>query len=275
MKILLLVLAVAMGGAAQTPPGGVVVPLPPTPATDAEMFLGKLTGTVAAVTGTDIEITVRDPYVPRAGDRVDLYQQGPGSPPFAGFWSVTYAEGDIVRAKLEKNFEEPARGMRAVVFSGLPCCMKVAFNLALGLPEDPRVAAQDRLNGLLRLRTVEARATRAFEEARQSLATGDFAAAAPALRQAAELSHEGAAYELFRMYTGGKPGAPDRNEAAKWLRRAAELGNLEAQRDLGLAFEGRFDLLAKDPEKARAWLRKAAAGGSREALEALKGPPEK
>jgi hypothetical protein len=269
MRIFLMLLAVVAG---QIQTDRIVVPLPgPPPATDAEALIGKVAGTVAGVTGTDIEITIRDPYVPRKGDRVELYEQGRGSPPFAGWWSVTYAEGDIVRAKVEKNFEAPAAGMKAIVFSGLPCCIKVPFNLALGLPEDPRIAAQDRLNGLPRLRDIEARATRAFEEARRALAAGDYSAAAPALRQAAELSHEGAAYELFRIYVGRKPDAPDRSEAAKWLRRAAELGNVEAQRDLGLAFEGRFDVLGKDPEKAQAWLRKAAAGGSREAGEALKG----
>jgi hypothetical protein len=271
MKVFLLLLAAAAGGALEAQPDGIAVPLPsPAPANDADALLGKVAGVVAAVTGTDVEIAVRDPYVPRTGDRVELYETGPGSGTLAGWWSVTYAEGDLVRAKAERSFQAPARGMKATVFSGLPCCMKIAFNLALGLPEDPRVAARDTRNGRPRLRDVEARARKAFGQAQGALAEGNYAAAAPALRQAADLGHEDAAYELFRMYAAGRRGGPDRNEAAKWLRRAAELGKVEAQRDLGWAFEGRFDVLPSDPEKAQAWLRKAAAGGSREAADALK-----
>jgi hypothetical protein len=271
MGLCLVLLLATAGAAPQTPPPGIVVPLPASPpATDAEALIGKVAGVVAAVTGTDVQLAISDPYVPCIGDRVELYEQGSGGAPFAGFWSVTYAEGDVVRARLVQNFEAPARGMRAVVFSGLPCCMKIAFNLALRLPEDPRVAAQDRLNGLPRLRDVEERAKKAFERAQHALAEGSYPAAAAALHQAAELSHQDAAYALFRMYADKRPGAPDRSEAAAWLRRAAELGKVEAQRDLGFSRQGRFDLLPKDSEKAQAWLRKAAAGGSHEAAEALK-----
>ena len=252
--------------------GGIVMPFsPPPPATDAEALLGRVNGVLASISGSELQIEIRDPYVPRVGDRVDLYESGSGGAPLAGDATITYAEGDIVRAKATQVYRPLACGMKTVVYSGLSCCMKVPFNLALGLPEDPRVAAsQDRTNGWLRLREVEARGRKLFEQAQSALAEHNYAAAASPLRQAAELDHEDAQYELFRMYVSKAQEAPGAAEAANLLRRSAELGKVEAQRDLGFALQGRFDVLGADAGKAQAWLRKAAAGGSREAKEALR-----
>ena len=117
---------------------GVVVPAPPPPpATDAEALTGRIEGAVAGLDGTEIVLALPAPFVPRIGDSVEVYEQGSGGAPFVGWWNVAYAEGDTVRAKPGKSFRAPARGMKAVVFAGLPCCLKVPFNLALGRPDDP------------------------------------------------------------------------------------------------------------------------------------------
>ena len=61
----------------------------------------------------------------------------------------------------------------------------------------------------------------------------DEAEAARWFRRAGELGHAGAQFELGRLYGGGRGVARDDAAALQWYRRAAELGHEEAQREFG------------------------------------------
>ncbi|MBQ0066650.1 MAG: SEL1-like repeat protein [Phascolarctobacterium sp.] len=76
---------------------------------------------------------------------------------------------------------------------------------------------------------------------------------------AAEQGDAEAQFEVaFRYFTYG-----EYEQAVKWLRRAAENGNIEAQCHLGQCYyEGVGYGIEKDYEQAVKWLRKAAEQGS-------------
>lgn len=87
-------------------------------------------------------------------------------------------------------------------------------------------------------------------------------------RKAAELGHAEAQYHLGQYFKFRRePGA--REKAEKWLRKAAEQGHCEAQYQLGWMLETRRG--TADAAEAAAWYRKAAKKGNREAICALAG----
>ena len=53
------------------------------------------------------------------------------------------------------------------------------------------------------------------------------------------------------------------NPALKWLRKAAEEGDPEAQYDLAECYESGTGGVDRDPSQAYAWMQKAAKGGSK------------
>ena len=63
---------------------------------------------------------------------------------------------------------------------------------------------------------------------------------------------------------------PNLGEAARWYRRAAEQGDVEAQKRLALLYlQGRG--VAKDSQEAEKWYSKAAGQGDPDAQSALNG----
>lgn len=75
----------------------------------------------------------------------------------------------------------------------------------------------------------QAQAKAAYERASQQRAVGDQAGAVESLRQAAELGHGGAAYELGIAYLSGRGVPKDLEQSAVWINRAADLGDPSAQ----------------------------------------------
>jgi len=67
--------------------------------------------------------------------------------------------------------------------------------------------------------------------------------------------------QLGRMYFLGDGVPKDEAEGLRWFRKAAERGESQAERILGLAYESGQAGLAKDEEKAVYWFRKAADHG--------------
>lgn len=73
------------------------------------------------------------------------------------------------------------------------------------------------------------RARIAYERAVEARASGDPSAAAAKFREAAELGHANAAYELALAYLEGRGVAKDLDQSAMWLNRSADLGDPGAQ----------------------------------------------
>ena len=88
------------------------------------------------------------------------------------------------------------------------------------------------------------------------------------LRKAAEMGHVDAQYDLGVRYAYGGGVARDDAIAAKWLILAAEQGHLDAQMQVVAIFEQGMGV-SRDPEKAVEWLRKAAAQENAEAQRRL------
>ncbi|MFW1410905.1 tetratricopeptide repeat protein, partial [Vibrio parahaemolyticus] len=65
-------------------------------------------------------------------------------------------------------------------------------------------------------------------------------------------------------YDFGQGVAQDHAEAVRWYRRAADLGNVIAMKNLGLSYRD-GEGIGKDFAEARRWLEKAAAAGDEDA----------
>jgi len=75
-------------------------------------------------------------------------------------------------------------------------------------------------------------------------------------------------YNLGTMYMNGAGVPKDREQARKWLEKAADQNHADAQNALGLMYwKGRG--VDKDREQARQWFEKAIAQGHREAYHHL------
>lgn len=77
-----------------------------------------------------------------------------------------------------------------------------------------------------------------------------------------------AALALAEIYDQGRDVDPDPLQALAWRRRAADLGDVAAQFDLGLRYEHGWGA-PRDSQASRYWLQRAADGGSGEARQAL------
>ena len=87
-------------------------------------------------------------------------------------------------------------------------------------------------------------------------------------KRAAELGHVEAQCDLGNCYYGGKDVAQDYIEAVKWYRMAAEQGNVKAQDGLGECYYYGFGI-SKDYSEAVKWYRKAAEQGYASAQKTL------
>ncbi|KAK3707092.1 hypothetical protein QZH41_004163 [Actinostola sp. cb2023] len=76
---------------------------------------------------------------------------------------------------------------------------------------------------------------------------------------------------LHKYYMSGEcpEGKPQPLKAIYYLKRAAEIGDIESQKELGLTYLTGVSEVPKDLEKAKRWLRKAANHGSIEAKEGM------
>ena len=84
-------------------------------------------------------------------------------------------------------------------------------------------------------------------------------------RKAAELGNADAMDVLGSFYESGFGFAKDEAEAARWYRKSADLGHAEAMNDLGILYvNGRG--VAKDDAEAARWFRKAADLGNADAM---------
>ncbi len=79
------------------------------------------------------------------------------------------------------------------------------------------------------------------------------------LESSAESGHKEAAFDLAFLYLNGTKLGKDRVKALHWLTRSAEMGQVDAQYFLGMAYK------KSDPKQAAAWLKMAADGGHLEA----------
>ena len=87
-------------------------------------------------------------------------------------------------------------------------------------------------------------------------------------RKAAELGNTDAQFNLGLMYTKGQGVVQDDMEAARWYRKAAEQGNASAQVNLGWVYENGRGVAKSDVEAVR-WYRKAAEQGEAYAQRSL------
>lgn len=90
--------------------------------------------------------------------------------------------------------------------------------------------------------------------------TADKAEAVKWLRKAAEKGNVRAQYNLGMMYDKGDGVPKNLKEAAGWYRKAAEKGHVQSQFNLGLMYTN-GEGVPKDRKEAVKWLRKAASKG--------------
>jgi len=88
-------------------------------------------------------------------------------------------------------------------------------------------------------------------------------------RRAAQMGHVGGAKALARMLEKGQGVERDLAESFQWFKLAAQHGDAESQRNLGVFYENGWSLRAPDPDSAARWFGKAAAQGHPPALLAL------
>lgn len=91
--------------------------------------------------------------------------------------------------------------------------------------------------------------------------TKDYGEAAKWFRKAADQGYVNAQNALGVMYYDGRGVAKDYGEAAKWYRKAAEQGNAAAQRSLGYMYQFGYGV-TKNYQEAIKWYTKAAEQGN-------------
>ena len=79
-----------------------------------------------------------------------------------------------------------------------------------------------------------------------------------------------AAYDLGLRYFRGDGVRQDSYQALKWMRDAAERGDLQAQKAVGRLYLSGLEEMGSDPQEAEKWLSIAAGRGDKEAAELLK-----
>lgn len=97
-----------------------------------------------------------------------------------------------------------------------------------------------------------------FEDGEDAYNRGDFASAARSWLLAAELGDVEAQYNLGLLYVDGQGVPQDNVEAAEWWRLAAEQGYAHAQHNLGVMY-AKGQGVPQDNAEAAKWRRRAAA----------------
>ncbi|MDP6474566.1 MAG: tetratricopeptide repeat protein [Alphaproteobacteria bacterium] len=108
-----------------------------------------------------------------------------------------------------------------------------------------------------------------FDEGMAAYKAGDYAAALPELRAAAEGGQARAQYALGTMYNEGRGVAPDSAVAAEWWHKAAAGNHAQAQFALAVLYSSGSGV-AKDNVAAHMWFSLAAARGKKNAKRLLK-----
>jgi TPR repeat protein len=103
-----------------------------------------------------------------------------------------------------------------------------------------------------------------FERGMQYGKAGDFAAALPLIRSAADAGHADAQFTLGTMYANGQGVPLSKTDAIAWFERAGARNHPRALYNLGL-YHDRGIGVAKDMVRALAWYRRGAAAGDAQA----------
>ena len=100
-----------------------------------------------------------------------------------------------------------------------------------------------------------------LEDGESALKNSDYVVALDRLKPLADRGNPKAQLDLGSMYLGGLGVVKDPSKANDWFRKAAERGNIDAQRQLAAGyFTGRFGL-PKDIDQAMSWYHRAAEHG--------------
>jgi TPR repeat protein len=105
-------------------------------------------------------------------------------------------------------------------------------------------------------------------DAMAAYSAGDYERAVRLFTQAAEQGEVNSQRNLGLMYMQGKEAPQDYDKAAYWLRKAAEQGNADAQYRLSSLYNDGLGV-PEDIEQALYWIRKAAAQGHAESQNVL------
>lgn len=103
-----------------------------------------------------------------------------------------------------------------------------------------------------------------FERGMQLGKAGDFAAALPLIRSAADAGHADAQFTLGTMYANGQGVPLSKTDARLWFERAAQKNHPRALYNLGLYHE-RGISVPKDMSTALSWYRRGASNGDAQA----------
>jgi uncharacterized protein len=108
-----------------------------------------------------------------------------------------------------------------------------------------------------------------FEDATAAFNRGDYEAVLRVVRPLADQGNAKAQALLGTMYENGEGMAQDLAEGVKWLRKAAEGGEVSAQDYLGVLYATGDSGLEQDYSQAAKWYRKAADQGDPHAQNSL------
>ena len=104
----------------------------------------------------------------------------------------------------------------------------------------------------------------ALDDAKRDYNAGNYAKAAAAFKELAQLGDAQAQFNLGAMYSNGLGVPRDYKESVKWCRRAAEQGHAIAQTKLGMMYGNGYGV-PQDYQEAVKWYRLAAEQGEVEA----------
>ncbi len=99
-----------------------------------------------------------------------------------------------------------------------------------------------------------------LDDARAAYNRGDYTAALTVSQPLADQGNAAAQYYVGSMYATGRGLPQSYPEAARWIRRSAELGFAQAQYDLGVMYRDGLGVARDDAETVR-WYRRAAEQG--------------
>jgi len=103
-------------------------------------------------------------------------------------------------------------------------------------------------------------AEQAYRQGLANYKKGDYPTAVQGFRQAADLGHVKAQYNLGIAYVQGEGVAKDYRQGINWFRQAADQNFAPAQLNVGIAYAQGLGV-EKDPQQALAWYQKAAKQG--------------
>lgn len=237
----------------------------------------ELRGKVVSAADAQVVIRLDGEARPRAGDavRIGFEVPGVGFVPLEGVWSVSLVdqEGQVVAKVLAPVHGKPQAGHLALIETrgegvsapspSLPQTGTAIVSGRMPPPDQYRPPDQGAMDPPQRdPRGREAGELYALGHQRLwgSQDPAGFAGGVAQLRRAADLGHLEAVYEVGVAYSQGKGVAQDYAEAARWFEKAAAQGHPSGQYNIGLMYRQGLGVRQSDPA-ALGWLRQAAQGG--------------